>query len=128
MSAGGPEVVFVAGDVGGLGGMERQSEELVRSLLESGRPVTVVARTCALSNRTGLRFKRVPTPARPFTIAYPAFFLVGSLLVARRRGALVHTTGAIVANRVDVSTVHYCHRAAVARLDGSRASRPGRLF
>jgi glycosyltransferase involved in cell wall biosynthesis len=108
--------------------MERQSEELVRSLLESGRPVTVVARTCALSERSGLRFMRVPTPARPFTIAYPAFFLVGSLLAARRRGALLHTTGAIIANRADVSTVHYCHHAAVAHVADSRASRSGRLY
>jgi UDP-glucose:(heptosyl)LPS alpha-1,3-glucosyltransferase len=36
----------------------------------------------------------------------------------------LHTTGAIVLNRADISTVHYCHRAAARRVLGSRASRP----
>jgi glycosyltransferase involved in cell wall biosynthesis len=126
-SAGAP-VVFVAGDVGGPGGMERQSEQLVRRLLDAGRSVTVVARSCALPSHERLRFRRVRTPARPFTLAYPAFFIVASFLAARRRGALLHTTGAIVFNWADVSTVHYCHRSAVTRVEGSRASRAGRLY
>jgi UDP-glucose:(heptosyl)LPS alpha-1,3-glucosyltransferase len=40
----------------------------------------------------------------------------------------LHTTGAVVINRVDVSTVHYCHRAAKARLTGSRAARSNRAY
>jgi glycosyltransferase involved in cell wall biosynthesis len=122
------EVVFVAHDVGGAGGMERQSAHLVLGLLEAGRPVTVIARSCALGEREGLRFVRVPLPRRPATLAYPAFFLVASVLAARHRGALLHTTGAVVANRADVSSVHYCHRAAAARVAASRASRPSRLY
>lgn len=121
------EVLFVAHDVGGAGGMERQSEQLVRRLLDAGRPVTVVARSCALEPQAGLRFRRVPTPRRPATLGYPAFFALASLLLLppRRRGErLLHATGAIVANRADVATVHYCHRAAAARVEGSRASRP----
>lgn len=122
------ELVFVAHNVDGSGGMERVSERLLDGLLEAGHSVTVVARTCSLGERTGLRFVRVRTPARPFALAYPAFFAVASALVARRGDALVHTTGAIVGNRADVSTVHYCHRAALARLAGSRASRPSPLY
>ncbi len=122
------EVVFVAHDVGGVGGMERQSEQLVSRMLDAGRPVTVIARTCALGEREGLRFVRVGTLRRPFSLAYPAFFAVASVFVARRPEALVHATGAIVGNRVDVSTVHYCHRAAAAHVDGSRASKPGPLY
>jgi glycosyltransferase involved in cell wall biosynthesis len=53
---------------------------------------------------------------------------VASVLLARRRDGLLHTTGAIVANGADVSTVHYCHRAAVTQVKGSRASRPGILY
>jgi glycosyltransferase involved in cell wall biosynthesis len=75
-----------------------------------------------------LRFLRVPAPRRPASLAYPAFFAFASLLVARRRDALLHTTGAVVANRADLSTVHYCHRAAVTQMNGSRASRPGLLY
>jgi len=122
------EVLFVAHDVGGPGGMERQSEQLVARLLDAGHPVTVLARTCALAPRAGLRFRRVPTPRRPATLGYPAFFALASLLLVRRGGRLLHTTGAIVANRADVATVHYCHRAAAARVEGSRASRPSRLY
>jgi glycosyltransferase involved in cell wall biosynthesis len=122
------ELIFVAMDVGGPGGMERHAEQLVERLLEAGRSVTVVARTCALAPREGLRFVRVPVPRRPASLAYPAFFVLASLLVARRGTGLLHTTGAIVANRADVCTVHYCHRAAVKHVNGSRASRPGPLY
>ena len=118
------EVVFVAHDVGGAGGMERQSEQLVRRLVEGGHDVTVVARTCSLGERPGLGFVRVRTLRRPASLGYPAFFAVASLIVARLHGALLHTTGAIVANRADLSTVHYCHRAAASQVAGSRASRP----
>jgi glycosyltransferase involved in cell wall biosynthesis len=120
-------VLFVAHDVGGPGGMERHSEELIQRLLDQGQPVTVLARTCRLQPREGLRFVRVPTPARPFTIAYPLFFAVGSLLAGRSRGALLHTTGAIIGNRSDLATVHYCHHAPAARA-GLRASRATRLY
>jgi len=89
----------------------------------------VVARSCALAPQRGLRFRRVPTPRRPAPLGYPAFFAVASLLLLARRGdRLLHTTGAIVANRADVATVHYCHRAAATRVEGSRASRPSRLY
>jgi glycosyltransferase involved in cell wall biosynthesis len=122
------KVVFVAHDVGGSGGMERHSEQLVKRLLDAHTDVTVIARTCTLEPRPGLRFKRVRTPRRPFVFTYAAFFVVGSLLAWRERDGILHTTGAILANRADLSTVHYCHRAARERVAGSRASRPGRLY
>lgn len=122
-----PDVVFVCRDVGGSGGMERHSAELIDGLIAAGHRVTVIAQTCFMDARAGLRFVRIRTPRRPATIAYPAFFAVASLVASRRRGALLHTTGAIVANRADVTTVHYCHSAA-HRVAGPRASRPGRLY
>jgi glycosyltransferase involved in cell wall biosynthesis len=124
----GADVTFVAHDVGGPGGMERHTEQLIGRLLDRGQRVTVVARTCRIEPRPGLRFRRVPTPRRPFTLAHPAFFMVASVMVARRRGSLVHSTGAVIANRADVITVHYCHSAAAARGTGSRASRSGSLY
>jgi glycosyltransferase involved in cell wall biosynthesis len=117
------EVIFVCHDVGGPGGMERHAERLIEHLLDTGHRVTVVARTCRLAPRPGLRFRRIRTPGRPFTIAYPAFFAVASASLLRRNGAVLHTTGAIVANRAEVSTVHYCHQAASERIGGVRASR-----
>jgi glycosyltransferase involved in cell wall biosynthesis len=122
------EIVFVAHDVGGAGGMERHTEQLITRLLDAGRRVTVVARTCKLEPRPSLQFVRVRTPRRPFSLAYPAFFLVGSLLAARRGPALLHTTGAIVANRTDVCTVHYCHRFADRRIGRPRISRENAVY
>ena len=110
-----PAVTLVAHEVGSVGGMERQLAELATGLLERGHAVTVLARACELPAHPRLRWLRVPGPARPFALAYPWFFLTGSLLVRRHRRGLVHTTGAIVFNRADVSTVHFCHRAFVRR-------------
>lgn len=118
------EVTLVAHDVGPVGGMERQLAELAAGLLARGVEVTVIARACELPDHPRLRRVRVPGPSRPFTLAYPWFLLAGSLLVRLRRRGVLHTTGAIVLNRADVSTVHFCHHApAVACL--RRASRPG---
>lgn len=121
----GREIVFVAHDVGGPGGMERHTEELINRLVAAGRRVTVVARTCKLADRQGLRFVRVRTPARPFPLAYPAFFAVASLVVARHKQSVRHSTGAIIANRVDVTTVHCCHAAVGKRLQETRSATAG---
>jgi glycosyltransferase involved in cell wall biosynthesis len=120
-------VTIVAHEVGTPGGMERQLGELVTGLLARGHRVTVVARRCALPPHVHLRWARVPGPARPFTLAYPWFFLIGSLLTWRRREGLLHTTGAVVLNRADVSTVHFCHRAFQLKTSLLRARRPGIL-
>jgi glycosyltransferase involved in cell wall biosynthesis len=122
-------IVFVAGEVGGLGGMEHQSEQLIRRLLDDGVGVTVIARSCELPPHELLEFLRVRTPTRPFAVAYPTFIAVATVLVGRRRqGGLLHTTGAMALNRADVTTVHYCHRAARGRLTGTRAARAGAAY
>jgi glycosyltransferase involved in cell wall biosynthesis len=123
MTAEALEVTIVAHDVGGIGGMERQLAELVTGLLDAGDRVTLVARTCAIPPRTGLRWVRVPGPARPFALAYPWFLVAGTLLTRLHRAGVVHTTGAIVLNRADVTTVHLCHHAVRERLDVARVRR-----
>lgn len=115
----GREVTIVAHDIGAVGGMERVLGELIEGLLRRGERVTVIARTCRLP-RGGYDFHRVRTPGRPFVIAYPLFMLAGSLELARRRRGIVQVTGAIVLNRVDVVSVHYCHQVGPA--NPSRAS------
>ena len=114
-------VTLVAHEVGTAGGMERQLGVLVSGLVEGGHEVTVVAGACALGTRPGLRWVRVPGPRRPFSLWYAWFFLLGTIAVSRRRKGLVHTTGAIVLNRADVSTVHFCHRAFHSRRPETRA-------
>jgi glycosyltransferase involved in cell wall biosynthesis len=115
---------LVANDVGGIGGMERQLSKLVEHLLEADWEVTVIARTMSVeAGTTEAEFQRVPGPKRPFVIAFPWFFVVASVMAARRRGEVLHSTGAIIGNRVDVSTVHYCHSSADARSLAARVSR-----
>jgi glycosyltransferase involved in cell wall biosynthesis len=105
--------------------MERQLTELISNLLGSGYRVTVISWTCSLPSHPNLRWIRVPGPSRPFAIAYPMFLLLASLLTLARSRGVVHSTGAIVLNRVSIRTVHFCHQA-VAELPGfSRASREG---
>jgi glycosyltransferase involved in cell wall biosynthesis len=68
----------------------------------------------------------VPGPAKPFPLAYLWFFVLGTWYVWRKRVGQVHTTGAIVWNRADVSAVHYCHHAI--RVKTANAPRDGSNF
>src|SRR5207302_206874 len=116
-------VTIVAHDIGSVGGMERQLEDLVMGLRRHGHEVTVIARTCELPDRAGVVFHRVRAPSRPFLLAYPWFMVAGSLAVRRWRRGVVQATGAIVLNHVDVIAVHYCHQIGPAN-----PSRSTRLF
>lgn len=98
-------------DVGPVGGMERQATEVIRGLVADGHDVTVVARTCVLDDVAGVHFARVPTPMRPFSLAFPLWVLWATVVVARLRCDVVHVNGAIVLNRADIATVHFCHHA-----------------
>jgi glycosyltransferase involved in cell wall biosynthesis len=117
------DVTIVAHDVGSVGGMERQLEELLLGLRRLGHRVTVIARTCELPAGSGVVFHKVRAPRRPFMLAYPWFMVAGSLAVRRWRRGVVQATGAIVLNRVDVLAVHYCHQVGPAN-----PSRSTRLF
>jgi glycosyltransferase involved in cell wall biosynthesis len=112
MSADGAKlhVAVVAHDVGPVGGMEQQLFRLVLGLLDRGHRVTVVSRTCELPARQGLCHRRVPGPSRPFALGYPSFALLAALRVPGDAD-VVHTTGALVPGRAQVSTVHLLHAA-----------------
>ena len=119
------EVTIVAHDVGIVGGMERILAELALGLKRRGHDVTVIARSCDLPAGSGVRFRRVPGPARPFVLSYPWFMLAGTVAVRLWRRGLVLEMGAIVLNRVDMIAVQYCQHAGPAT--PSRASWPYRL-
>jgi UDP-glucose:(heptosyl)LPS alpha-1,3-glucosyltransferase len=91
--------------------MEAQLADLVERLLQIGHEVTVIARRHQLPEHGSLRVRRIPGPRRPFALAYPSFLVLASRAVRRERQGIVHATGAIVGNRVDLITVHLCHRA-----------------
>lgn len=108
--------------------MEQQLAHLVEGILADGLTLTVIARSCAVRPRAGLRFVRVPGPNRPFVLAFLLFFVIASAQMVRHPGQLRHASGAIVFNRVDISTVHYCHLGAAQRLKASRAKRNTPLY
>lgn len=108
--------------------MERQLGELCSGLLERGHRVVVISRRCELPAHPHLRWVRVRVPRRPFSLAYPAFFVAGSLAVRRHRQGLLHTTGAVVGNRADLSTVHFCHHGFRAAANTPQTSRRGPLY
>ena len=84
------------------------------------------SRTLGLAPHPLLRWRRVPGPARPFPLAYPWFALAGTVLLARAREGITHTTGAIVLNRADVCTVHYLHNGRARSV--KRMHRTSRLY
>jgi glycosyltransferase involved in cell wall biosynthesis len=116
-------VTIVAHDVGSVGGMERQIAELALGLRRRGHGVTVIARKCVLPADSGVSFRRVRGPGRPFLVAYPWFLVAGSLALRRHRSGIVQSTGSIVLNPIDTVAVHYCHCAYSAT-----PARPGRLY
>lgn len=102
--------------------MERAVGVLAAGLLARGYDLVVVAHACELPQHRALHWVKVGGPRQPFSLWYPWFFLVGSLAVRRHRRGLVHTLGAVVANRADVSTVHFCHEAFHRGATGHRAA------
>jgi len=121
-------VTIVAHRIGPVGGMEQMLSRLIEGLLERGWEVTVVALRCELPRHPRLRWARVPGPSRPFLLMYPWFIVVGSLVTWRHRRGVLNTTGAVVLNRADVSTVHLCHHGIQAKTKVRRTSRPGVLY
>jgi glycosyltransferase involved in cell wall biosynthesis len=121
-------VTIVAHHVGSIGGMERQLAELIGGLLDRGHRVSLIARRCELPPHPDLNFVKVGGPSRPFTIAFPWFLVVASVKAWRHRGAILHTTGALVLNRSDVVSVHFCNEAVRDRPRLLRARKRSRLY
>jgi UDP-glucose:(heptosyl)LPS alpha-1,3-glucosyltransferase len=108
------ELTLVAHHVGPVGGMERVLSELALGLRDRGYHVTVIAYECDLPARAGVEFRRVRGPSRPFVLSYPWFMLAGTLAVWRWRRGVVLSVGAIVLNRVDFVSIHYCQQVGPA--------------
>jgi UDP-glucose:(heptosyl)LPS alpha-1,3-glucosyltransferase len=119
------EATIVAHHVGSVGGMERIISELALGLRRRGHPVTVIAYACDLPEGSGVTFRRVRGPSRPFVLSYPWFMVAGTIAVRRWRRGLVQATGAIVLNRVDFVEIQYCQQVGPAT--PSRSSWPYRL-
>jgi UDP-glucose:(heptosyl)LPS alpha-1,3-glucosyltransferase len=113
-----PRVTIVAHEIHDGGGMERAMAELVRKAA-SDWDITVVARRIAPTLRPLVTLRRVRVPARPAPLSILAFGVAAAPLVRGIEHDLVHTLGAVVPNRVDVASVHYCHAVVPANTRSS---------
>ena len=82
---------------------------------------TVVSARLAPELRPLVAWRRIPAPRRPFPLRFLTFFVVAGMRLRRERTELVHATGAIVPNRLDLVTVHFCHHGYRARVGGLAA-------
>jgi glycosyltransferase involved in cell wall biosynthesis len=108
-----PRIAVVAHRVDDSGGMERVHAEIVRRLLDRYR-FTIVSSNLAEDLRERVDWRRVPLPSTPAPLRFLAFYGLGAILLRKVGPDLVHTCGALVPNRVDVASVHFCHAGFVA--------------
>lgn len=97
--------------------MERVFAELVRRL-HRRYEVVVLASELAPELRDLVEWRRVPAPRRPASVRFAVFYVLGAVRLWSVRAQLVQTLGAIVPNRVDVASVHFCHAAFRAAAGG----------
>ena len=120
-------VALLAHDIHGEGGMERACLELLE---RASSQVDFVVISARLDPRVRplVRWHRIPIPQRPFPLKFAVYYRLAGVRLAFERVDLVHTVGAIVPNKVDVASVHFCHAAFQAAATGvvSHASAPRR--
>ena len=114
-----PRVFLVAHAVHDGGGMERACAELIRGAHAEFR-FTVVSIDLAPDLRELCEWVRVPVLRRPMPVRFCMFFVVAGLLLRKRQAGLVQAVGAIVPNRIDIASVHFCHTGY--RASGGRRS------
>ena len=103
-----PRVALLAHDVHDQGGMERACLKLLERAADDVDFVVISARLDPRV-RSRVRWRRLPIPQRPFPLKFSAYYLLAGLRLAAERVDLVHTVGAVVPNRVDLASVHFCH-------------------
>jgi glycosyltransferase involved in cell wall biosynthesis len=104
-----PSVALVAHGIHDHGGMERACAELLRHAHDD-YDFTVVSAELAPELRPLVRrWIRVRVPMRPIPLKFVLFWLRAGWLVKRADVDLVHTVGAIIPNRVDMASIHFCH-------------------
>lgn len=118
-------VALVAHGVHDRGGMERVCAELVRRGSDRYRFV-VYSSELDPGLEEFVAWKRIVVPRRPIPLKFVAFFVTAGLRLSRSPVDLVHSVGAVVPNRVDLASVHFCH-AGFRERTGSLAP-AGRTF
>jgi glycosyltransferase involved in cell wall biosynthesis len=112
-------VALVAHGIHDTGGMERAFAELVRRASAEFRFV-ILSRDLAPELRSLVDWRRIPIPARPIPVKFVLFYALAGLRLLRTRADLVHTLGALVPNKADLASVHFCHAGFRSTLAGRR--------
>ena len=118
-SGGRPRIALVAHRVDDSGGMERVHAESVRRLLDR-YDFTVISSSLADDLKNKVKWRRVPIPASPVSLRFLLFYGTAALQLNREPADLVHVCGALVPNRADIASVHFCHAGFFA-INGRRA-------
>ena len=108
-------MALVAHDVHDSGGMERACAELIR---HGSNDVDF----CVISSELAPQLRplvhqwiRIDTPTRPFPLKFAVFWIRAGIALRRVDVDLIHSVGAIVPNRVDLASIHFCHTGFVAK-------------
>jgi UDP-glucose:(heptosyl)LPS alpha-1,3-glucosyltransferase len=118
-----PRVALVAHNIHEEGGMERACAELIRNGSKEVDFCIISSELAPELRHFVQRWIRVDVPARPFPLKFAAFWLRAGKAVHSVDADLVHTVGAIIPNRVDLASVHFCHTAFVFK--NHRLASPG---
>lgn len=100
-----------------------QVAALIEGYLDAGGSVTLICRESTIPDHPLLSTHRLRIPGRPFLLTEPLFILLASLAVTRHRQGLLHSTGAVLLSKVDLTTVHFCHAAYASLGLPTRAER-----
>lgn len=100
--------------------MEGHLEEVIMRLKRDAN-VVVVASSMKLPDPSGVRFIKIPVITRPVPVRLILFTILASLRLLFVRRDILHTTGAIVLNRAEFSTVHFCHAGYVKEANNTRS-------
>lgn len=109
-----PRVVLVAHNVDDDNGTGRVCAELLRHAAQEFEFTVVSAVLGEQLRPLVTKWWRVKVPDRPFALRFATFWVRASRLMRGLDVDVVHTVGAIVPQRADVSAIHFCHAGLVA--------------
>jgi glycosyltransferase involved in cell wall biosynthesis len=119
-----PRVAIVAHGIHDHGGMERALAEVIKRIHDRFE-VVVVSSDLGEELHPLVRWERVWVPKRPIPLRFALFYFLASVRLKAMNPDIAHTVGAIVPNKVDVASVHFCTAGFVEKAGGlSPASAP----
>jgi glycosyltransferase involved in cell wall biosynthesis len=110
-----PRVALVAHGLHDGGGMERACAELIRHCSGVIDFHVVSAELAPELRPLVWRWTRIGVPSRPIPFKFAVFWLRAGRTLRVVDTDLVHTVGAIVPNRIDLASIHFCQAAFIAR-------------